>query len=216
MAITAKEVQQLRTQTGAGMMDCKKALQETGGDMDAAVEFLRKKGLSKAAKKAGRVAAEGLVSSYIHGAGKIGVLVEVNSETDFVARNEDFQRFVKDVAMHIAASAPRYVKREDVPDAEVQKEKDFLLEQVQEEGKPEHIAEKIVTGRLDKYFKEICLLEQPFVKDPDKTVTDYLNDTIATIGENIIIRRFARFALGEGLEKKQEDFASEVAKAAES
>ncbi|MEO0592283.1 MAG: translation elongation factor Ts [Myxococcota bacterium] len=212
MAITAKMVAELRAKTGAGMMDAKKALQAVDGDFAKAEEELRKKGLAKAGKKAGRVAAEGLVQSYIHAGGKIGVLVEVNSETDFVARGEDFQTFVKDVAMHIAASSPRYVRREEVPEDEVAKEKSFLAAQAKESGKPDNVIEKMVEGRLGKFYKEICLLEQPFVKDPDKTILDLQNEIVAKIGEKIEVRRFARFELGEGIEKKTEDFAAEVAK----
>lgn len=212
MAITAKMVAELRAKTGAGMMDAKKALQATDGDFEKAEEELRKKGLTKAGKKAGRIAAEGAVASYIHAGGKIGVLVEVNSETDFVARGEDFQVFVKDVAMHIAAAAPQYVKREEVPADVVEKEKAFLAEQAKESGKPDNVIEKMVEGRIDKYFKDICLLDQPFVKDPDKTILDLQNQIVAKIGEKIEVRRFARFELGEGIEKKQEDFAAEVAK----
>ncbi len=212
MAITAKMVAELRAKTGAGMMDAKKALQATDGDFEKAEEELRKKGLTKAGKKAGRIAAEGTVSSYIHAGGKIGVLVEVNSETDFVARGEDFQVFVKDVALHIAAAAPKYVKREEVPEDVVAKEKAFLSEQAKESGKPDNVIEKMVEGRIGKFFQEICLLEQPFVKDPDKTILDLQNEIVAKIGEKIEIRRFARFELGEGIEKKQEDFAAEVAK----
>ncbi len=210
MSISAKMVKELREKTAAGMMDCKKALTETNGDMDKAVEYLREKGLSKAAKKSGRLASEGLVESYIHG-GRIGVLVEVNSETDFVAKNAEFQTFVKDIAMHIAAENPLYVKKEEVPEEVIQKEKEFLTKQALAEGKPENIVEKMVSGRISKYYNEICLLEQPFVKDPDKTVGDLLNEKIARIGENLSIRRFARFEVGEGLEKKEENFAEEVA-----
>ncbi len=214
MEVTARQVQELRQKTGAGMMDCKKALSESGGDFDKAIEYLRKKGLSASAKKASRVASEGLVQSYIHAGGKIGVLVEVNSETDFVARNTDFQVFVKDVAMHIAASTPKYVAREDVPAADVEKEKEILAAQVAEQGKkPPEVVQKIVDGRLGKYFQEICLLEQPFVKETSKTVGEILNDLVAKIGEKIVVRRFVRFQLGEGIEKRQEDFAAEVAKA---
>lgn len=210
MSISAKMVKELREKTAAGMMDCKKALTETNGDMEKAVEYLREKGLSKAAKKSGRLASEGLVESYIHG-GRIGVLVEVNSETDFVAKNEEFQTFVKDIAMHIAAENPLYVKKDEVPEEVVEKEKDFLTKQALAEGKPEKIVEKMVEGRISKYYNEICLLEQPFVKDPDKTVGELLNEKIAKIGENLSIRRFARFEVGEGLEKKEENFAEEVA-----
>lgn len=210
MAITAAQVKQLREKTGAGMMDCKKALQEANGDIEKASELLRKKGLAAAEKKAGRVAAEGLVESYIHAGGKIGVLVEVNCETDFVAKTDEFRSFVRDIAMQIAATNPQYVRREEVPEAVVDKERDILKEQALNEGKPEHIVEKMVEGRLDKFFKAICLVEQPFVKDTDKTVDELVKETIAKIGENISIRRFARFELGEGIEKKQEDFREEV------
>ncbi len=214
MQITAKIVSELRKSTGAGMMDCKNALKEVDGDMEKAVEFLRKKGLSAASKKAGRIATEGLVESYIHSNGRIGVLLEVNAETDFVARNDDFKAFARDISMHIAASKPTYVGRDEVPADVVAKEKDFLASQAREEGKPEKIIEKMIVGRLDKFYKDICLLEQPFVKDTDKTVEQMLNELVAHIGEKIVIRRFARYELGEGLEKRNEDFAAEVAKTA--
>ncbi len=210
MAVSAASVKELREKTGAGMLDCKKALEEAGGDMEKAIEILREKGLSAAAKKAGRIATEGLVDSYIHAGGRIGVLVEVNCETDFVAKNEEFKAFVKDIAMQIAASSPRYVRREDVPQEELDKEREVLRAQALNEGKPEHIVDKIVEGRLNKYFEEVCLLEQQFIKDPDKTVSELLNEKIAKIGENISIRRFVRFELGEGLEKKETNFAEEV------
>lgn len=208
--ITAALVKELRERTGAGMMDCKKALAATEGDMDKAIDFLREKGLAAAAKKAGRIAAEGLVESYIHGGGRIGVLVEVNCETDFVAKTDAFKSLVKDIAMHIAAANPSYLRREEVPAAELEHEKMVLSEQACNEGKPEKIIEKMVTGRIEKYYKEVCLLEQPFVKDPDKTISDLITESIAKIGENIAIRRFTRYQLGEGIEKKQEDFAAEV------
>lgn len=208
--ITAALVKELRERTGAGMMDCKKALAATEGDMDKAIDFLREKGLTAAAKKAGRIAAEGLVESYIHGGGRIGVLVEVNCETDFVAKTDAFKSLVKDIAMHIAAANPSYLRREEVPAAELEHEKMVLSEQARNEGKPEKIIEKMVTGRIEKYYKEVCLLEQPFVKDPDKTISDLITESIAKIGENIAIRRFTRYQLGEGIEKKQEDFAAEV------
>ena len=208
--ITAALVIELRERTGAGMMDCKKALAATEGDMDKAIDFLREKGLAAAAKKAGRIAAEGLVESYIHGGGRIGVLVEVNCETDFVAKTDAFKSLVKDIAMHIAAANPSYLRREEVPAAELEHEKMVLSEQARNEGKPEKIIEKMVTGRIEKYYKEVCLLEQPFVKDPDKTISDLITESIAKIGENIAIRRFTRYQLGEGIEKKQEDFAAEV------
>ena len=211
MAITAAMVKELREKSGAGMMDCKKALTETNGDMDKAVDFLREKGLASVAKKSSRIASEGLVESYVHG-GRIGVLVEVNSETDFVAKNEEFRNFVKDIAMQIAAVAPKYVSREEVPAEEVEHEKNILTEQARSENKPEHIIEKMVEGRLEKFYEEICLLDQDFIKDSDKKIRDILNDLIAKIGENIKIRRFVRFEVGEGLEKREEDFAAEVAK----
>ena len=211
MAITAALVKELREKSGAGMMDCKKALTETNGDMDKAIDFLREKGLASVAKKSSRIASEGLVDSYIHG-GRIGVLVEVNSETDFVAKNEEFKSFVRDIAMQVAAVAPKYVSREEVPAEEVEHERKVLTEQARGENKPEHIIEKMVEGRLEKFYEEICLLDQKFIKDPDKKIQDILNDLIAKIGENIKIRRFVRFEVGEGLEKREEDFAEEVAK----
>lgn len=211
MAITAALVKELREKSGAGMMDCKKALTETNGDMDKAIDFLREKGLASVAKKSSRIASEGLVDSYIHG-GRIGVLVEVNSETDFVAKNEEFKSFVRDIAMQIAAVAPKYVSREEVPAEEVEHERKILTEQARGENKPEHIIEKMVEGRLEKFYEEIVLLDQKFIKDSDKKVSDVLNDLISKIGENIKIRRFVRYEVGEGLEKKSEDFAEEVAK----
>lgn len=192
------------------MLDCKKALEEAGGDMTRAAEILREKGLAAAASKAGRAATEGLVESYIHGEGRIGVLVEVNCETDFVAKTDNFKRFVRDIAMQIAAAAPKYVSKEEVPEEELNKEREILRAQALNEGKPEKIVEKMVEGRLAKYYTEVCLLEQPFIKDPDQTVSQLLNSMIAQIGENITIRRFARFELGEGLEKKANNFAEEV------
>ncbi|RKD27755.1 translation elongation factor Ts (EF-Ts) [Caminicella sporogenes DSM 14501] len=211
MAITAAMVKELREKTGAGMLDCKKALTEANGDMEKAVEILREKGLAKAAKKAGRIAAEGIVEAYIHG-GRIGVIVEINTETDFVAKNDEFKVFAKDIAMQIAATNPQYVSREQVPQDVIEKEKEILRNQALNEGKPEKIVDKMVQGRIEKYFKEVCLLEQPFIKNPDITVQDLLHEKIAKIGENISIRRFARFEVGEGIEKKQENFAEEVAK----
>jgi elongation factor Ts len=212
--ITAKLVQELREKTGAGMMDCKRALTEAGGDLSKAEEQLRKKGLSAAAKKSSRAATEGAVASYIHMGGKIGVLVEVNCETDFVARTEGFQLLVKDLAMQIAASAPLYVRREDVPAAVVQKEMEIARAQAREQKKPDAIVEKIATGKVEKYYGEVVLLEQAFVKDDKKKVQDVLTEAVARIGENIQVRRFARYVLGEGLEKKQEDYAAEVARMA--
>ncbi|AEV69041.1 translation elongation factor Ts [Acetivibrio clariflavus] len=210
--ITAEMVKQLRESTGAGMMDCKKALTDANGDMNKAVELLRERGIAKAVKKSGRVAAEGIVDAYIHGDGRIGVLVEVNTETDFAAKNEDFKAFVRDIAMQIAAARPEYVRREEVPAEVIEKEKEILRAQALNEGKPEKIVDKMVEGRLDKFYKEVCLLEQPFIKDPDKTIQDILTEKIATIGENITIRRFVRFEKGEGIEKKEENFAEEVMK----
>lgn len=210
MAITAAQIKALRERTGAGILDCKKALTETGGDMDKAIDWLRTKGIAKAAKKAGRTATEGQVAAYIHAGGRIGVLVEVNCETDFAAMNEKFQELVRDISMHIAASAPEYIAREDVPEEVVAKEKAVQKARVLEEGKPEKVADRIVEGRLSKWYQDVCLLEQPFVKDDTKTVQDILNEAIATIGENIRVRRFVRYELGEGLEKKTADFAAEV------
>jgi elongation factor Ts len=211
VSITAAQVNELRKVTGAGLMDCKKALTETGGDQEKAVDYLRKKGLAAASKKAGRVATEGLVGSYIHAGGKIGVLVEINCETDFVAKNENFQTFVKDIAMHIAAASPQFVRREEVTADVIEREKEIYRAKARETGKPDNIIEKIIEGQVNKFYADICLLEQPYVKDPDKTVQTYLNETIAAIGENMSIRRFSRFVLGEGLAKKECDFAAEVA-----
>ena len=216
MSVTAAQVKELRVKTGAGMMDCKKALTEAGGDFEKAVEQLRKAGLAATNKKAGRIATEGLVGSYIHGNGKIGVMVEINCETDFVARNEDFQQFVKDVAMHVAAMNPQVLDRDSVPADTVTKEKEILAAQIADEGKPANIVEKIVEGRIGKFFAENCLMEQVFVKDTGdkKTLEAIQTDLIAKIGEKISVRRFVRFELGEGMEKKNEDFAAEVAKTA--
>jgi len=210
--ITAEQVRELRELTGAGMMECKRVLEETNGDKEKATELLRERGVVKAAKKAGRIAAEGLVESYIHGDGRIGVLVEVNIETDFAAKNPEFREFVKDIAMQIAATKPEYVKREEVPAEVIEKEKEIIKAQALNEGKPEAAIEKIVTGRIDKFFAETCLLEQDFIKDPDKTVQQVLTEKIANIGENITIRRFVRFERGEGIAKKEENFAEEVMK----
>ena len=212
--ITAKMVQELREKTGAGMMDCKKALAEVAGDFAKAEEFLRKKGLAAAAKKSARAATEGAVASYIHMGGKIGVLVEINCETDFVARGEAFQALVKDIAMHIAAAAPICVRREDVPADLIAKEMEIARGQAREQKKPEAILEKIATGKVEKFYGEFCLLEQPFVKDDKKKIQEVVTEAIAKIGENIQVRRFARYVLGEGLEKKQENLAEEVAKTA--
>jgi len=212
--ITAKMVGELREKTGAGMMDCKKMLTEAGGDVAKAEELLKKKGLAAAAKKSGRVATEGAVTSYIHAGGKIGVLLEVNCETDFAARNDGFQQLVKDLAMQIAASAPLYVRREEVPAELVQLELEQVKQQLREQKKPENMLEKIAAGKMDKYYSDVCLLEQAFVKDDKKKVGDIVTEAVAKIGENIQVRRFTRFGLGEGLEKKVENYAEEVAKAA--
>lgn len=208
--ITAAMVKELRESTAAGMMDCKKALQETNGDMTAAVAYLREKGLSAAAKKSGRLASEGLVHAYIHGMGRIGVLVEINCETDFVAKTDRFKELSHDIAMHIAASNPEFVSREEVPAEVIEKEKAILRAQALNEGKPEKIVDKMVEGRIDKFYKDVCLLDQSFVKDPDVTVGKLITQAIATIGENITIRRFVRFELGEGLAKRGCDLAAEV------
>ncbi len=207
------DIKELRQRTGAGMLDCKKALAETGGDIEAAVDWLRKKGIAKAAKKAGRVAAEGLVHAYIHHGGRVGVLVEVNCETDFVARTDRFKELVNDIAMHIAASSPDYLSKDDVPEADLERERKLQIERVMAEGKPEHIAERIVQGRMAKFFEEHCLLEQPFVKDDSKTVGEVIAEAVGSIGENIRVRRFVRYELGEGIQKRQDDFAAEVAAA---
>ncbi len=211
-AVTAGMVKELRERTGAGMMDCKKALDEMAGDVEKAVDFLRKKGLASAQKKAGRVASEGAVGSYVHMGGKIGVLVEVNSETDFVSRSEAFQELVKDLAMHIAAAAPEYVRPEDVPADLVARERSVLLGQPDLQSKPEAIREKMVDGRMEKFYSQICLMNQIFVKDDKKKVSDVVTDAVAKLGENIQVRRFARFVLGEGLEKREDNFAEEVAR----
>ena len=210
MAITASMVKDLRTKTGAGMMDCKKALAAVDGDMDKAVDYLREKGLAAAAKKASRIAAEGLVYSYIHGNGRIGVLVEVNCETDFVAQTDDFKNLCKDIAMQIAAAKPAYLKREEVPEEVLEHEKEVLRQQALNEGKPEKIVEKMIVGRVEKFYKENCLLDQEFIKDGDKTISQVINEHIAKIGEKIDIRRYTRYELGEGLQKRNDDFVSEV------
>jgi elongation factor Ts len=198
--ISAEMVKELRALTGVGMMDCKKALIEAGGDKEKAKELLREKGLSVAAKRAGRIAAQGVVESYIHLGGKVGVLVEVNCETDFVARNEDFRAFVKDICLQVAATNPSYLKREEVPPDVMEKEKEILTKQALAEGKPEKIVEKIVTGRMEKFYTENCLLDQEYIKDQDKTIKALLTELIGKIGENIVIRRFVRFEMGEGLD----------------
>jgi len=195
--ITAQMVKELRERTGAGMMACKKALQETGGDIEKAIDKLREMGLASAAKKAGREAKDGKVTSYIHAGGKIGVLVEVNCETDFVANTEDFGNLCKDLAMHIAAAAPVYVSRDEIPNEELEKEKKIMKEQLRQQGKPDNILDKIVEGKIEKYYEEVCLLDQPFIKDDSIKVKDLIQNTIAKLGENIVVRRFARFKVGE-------------------
>ena len=212
--VTATLIKDLRERTGAGMSDCKKALGESDADTEKAIDYQRKKGLAKAAKKAGREATEGAVVSYIHGGGRIGVLVEINCETDFVARNEDFQAFTRDVALQIAAMNPQFVRKEEVVAGVVDREREVLLAKAKESGKPDQVVQKMVDGQISKWMKEICLLDQAFVKDPDKTIEQIQQELIAKIGENIKIRRFVRFELGEGLEKKKDDFAAEVAKQA--
>jgi elongation factor Ts len=209
--VSAAMVKELREKTGAGMMDCKKALAESAGDFAKAEEWLRKKGITGAAKKAGRIAAEGLVGAYVHN-GKIGVLVEVNCETDFVARNDDFQALVRDMALHIAAANPSYVRREDVPADLLEKEKEIERVKLREQKKPEAMLEKILGGKMERFFETVCLLDQPFVKDDKKKVGQVLTEAVVKIGENITIRRFTRYQVGEGIEKKKEDLAAEVAK----
>ncbi len=195
--VTPEQVKGLRERTGAGIMDCKRALIETNGDLEKAVVILREKGLAKAAKKMGRTASEGVIGSYIHGNGRIGVLVEVNCETDFVAKNEEFKNLVKDIAMQIAASNPKYVSRDDIPQSVIEKEREILRAQAINEGKPEHIAEKIVDGRIEKYYEENCLMEQPYIRDPEKKVSQLIMEKIAIIGENITVSRFTRYERGE-------------------
>lgn len=209
--VSAADIKSLRERTGAGMLDCKKALNENAGDLEQAIDWLRQKGISKAAKKSGRTASDGVVEAYIHAGGKIGVLLEINCETDFVAMTDDFKALARDIAMHIAAAAPEYVTKDEVPPDAIERERKVQLARVMEEGKPEHIAEKIVAGRMGKYYEEVCLLEQSFIKDDARTVGQVLTDAVATIGENIQIRRFSRFVMGEGIEKRTDDFADEVA-----
>ncbi|MHC1758592.1 MAG: translation elongation factor Ts [Negativicutes bacterium] len=211
--VTAQQVKELRETTCAGMMDCKKALIETNGDMEKAVDYLREKGLAAAAKKSGRIAAEGIVESYIHAGGKIGVMIEVNCETDFVAKTPEFHSFVRDLAMQVAAANPQYLSREEVPAAILDHEREILKAQALNEGKPVKIIDKMVEGRVEKYYRENCLLEQAFIKNPDQSVTNVVNAQISKIGENIVVRRFVRYQMGEGLEKKVSDFAAEVASA---
>jgi len=202
MEVSASAVKDLREKTGAGMMDCKKALAETGGDVQKAIDYLRQKGLAAAAKKADRVAADGAVGAYVHPGGKIGVLVEINCETDFVARTAEFQSLLKDIAMQVAAANPRYLRREEVPATELDKEKAIYRQQALETGKPEKVVDKIVEGKIERFYSEACLLEQAFIKDPDKKVTDILNESIGRLGENIQIRRFSRYHLGEAAVKQ--------------
>ena len=211
MQVTAQMVKELREMTGAGMMDCKKALEATNGDYDAAVKWLRENDLAAAEKKARRIAAEGIVDSYIHEGGRIGVLIEVNIETDFAAKNEDFKKTVRDLAMQVAAMNPLYVKREDVPQEVIARERDIARAQAIKSGKPERIVDKIVDGRMEKYFQEACLMEQSYIRDDSMTCEQLIKELIAKIGENIKVRRFVRYEMGEGLEKRNEDFAEEVA-----
>lgn len=209
---TMNLIKELRERTGAGMMDCKKALQENNNDIEKSIVWLREKGIASSAKKAGRIATEGVVESYIHAGGRIGVLLEVNIETDFAAKNELFRTFVKDVAMQIAALNPAYIRREEVSEADLEKEREIVRQQALNEGKPEAVVARIVEGRMNKFYTEKCLLEMPFIKDDSKTIETLLKETIAVIGENIVVRRFVRYELGEGLEKKEENFAEEVMK----
>lgn len=211
MAISASLVKELRDRTAAGMLDCKKALEKTNGDVEKAVDYLREKGLASASKKSGRIASEGLVEAYIHG-GRIGVIIEVNSETDFVAKNNEFKEFVKDMAMQVAAANPKVVSREELSEEDIAHEREVQTNKVINEGKPAHVAEKIVEGRMEKYFEQVCLLDQGFIKDPSLKVKDLLAAKISKIGENLVIRRFTRYEVGEGLDKREEDFAEEVAK----
>ncbi len=212
MNFTAKDVAELRAKTNAGMMDCKKALVESDGDFEKAIIWLREKGIAAASKKQSRIASEGIVTSYIHMGGKIGVLVEVNCETDFVAKTDAFMEIGHDIALHIAAAAPKYVRIEEVPTEELEKEKEILRNQALNEGKPAAIVDKMVEGRVKKYYQEVCLLEQPFVKDPNLTIQQYINEKVLQIGEKISIRRFVRFEMGEGLEKRHDNLAEEVEK----
>ena len=199
MEISARSVKELREKTGAGIMDCKRALLESGGDLEKAVDYLRQKGLALAARKEGRVAAEGLVGAYIHGGGKIGVLVELNCETDFVARTPEFQNLLKDVAMQVAAASPRYVRREDVPLEETEREREIYRLQAQDMGQPQKVMDKIVDGKMEHFYSEVCLLEQEFIKDPDHQVEDLIREVVTKVGENIQVRRFARYHVGEGI-----------------
>jgi len=202
MEISIELVKDLRQRTGAGVIDCKAALHETKGNVEAAIDYLRRKGLASAAKKAGRIATDGLVSSYIHAGGKMGVLVEINCETDFVAKTEEFQTFVKNIAMHIAAANPQYIRREEIPAEVIEKEKEIYRTQALESGKPQKVIDKIVDGKLERFYSEVCLLEQTYVRDTDLTVKEVIDAMIAKVGENVTIRRFARFQLGEGLQSR--------------
>jgi elongation factor Ts len=214
MEISVELVRDLRQRTGAGVVDCKTALREAKGDVNAAIEYLRRKGLATAAKKAGRIAADGLVSSYIHAGGKIGVLVEVNCETDFVAKTEDFQTFVRNIAMQIAAANPQYIRREEIPAEVLEKERRIYRTQALDSGKPEKVIEKIVEGKMERYYSEVCLLEQTYIKDSDLTVKDVLDAMIAKVGENMNIRRFTRFQLGEKLDSQPQPACSPSAETA--
>lgn len=212
MTVTIDMIKELREKTGSGMMDCKKALSEANGDMEKAVAWLREKGIASAEKKSTRIAAEGIVDAYIHAGGRVGVMIEVNIETDFAAKNEDFRRMVRDLGMQIAAMNPRWVAKEDVPADELEKERQIVRNQALNEGKPEKIVDKIVEGRLAKFYEDNCLLEQAFVKDDSKKISTVVKEMIAVIGENITVRRFTRYEMGEGLQKKEENFADEVMK----
>ncbi|MCI0502147.1 MAG: translation elongation factor Ts [Fusobacteria bacterium] len=211
MVVNASLVKELRERTGAGMMDCKKALTETEGDTEKAIAYLREKGLAAAAKKAGRIATEGVIETYVHAGGRIGVILELNCETDFVAKTDEFKELAKDIAMHIAAAKPEYLSSEEVPADIIENERNILRAQALNEGKPEKIVDKMVEGRVAKFYKDVCLVEQPFVKDSDKTISQLITEKVAKIGENISIRRFVRYELGEGMAKKEDNFADEVA-----
>jgi elongation factor Ts len=212
MTISVDMIKELREKTGSGMMDCKKALTESNGDMEKAIVWLREKGIASADKKSSRIAAEGIVDAYIHAGGRVGVLIEVNIETDFAAKNEEFRKMVRDIAMQVAAMTPRWVSKADVPAEEIEKEREIVRNQALNEGKPEKIVDRIVDGRMAKFYEDNCLLEQAYVKDDSKTISTLVKEMIATIGENITVRRFVRFEMGEGLQKKEENFADEVMK----
>jgi elongation factor Ts len=210
MSVSSEDVKKLRDQTNAGILDCKSALNEADGDMEQAKEILREKGIAEASEKSGNLAAEGMVESYIHGDGEVGVLVEVNSETDFAARNDEFKDLVKDIAMHIAAMDPKFISRDDVPQDRIEKEEEIFANQMEEEGKPDDIIDEIVEGKMDKFYSEVCLVEQSFVKNEDKTIEELIKETSAELGENIQVSRFARYEVGESVETEDEDFAEEV------